>query len=420
MVCLCTTGCWDSLEIEQRAMVLGLSVDIAQVPSDDSHFATERNTGNASESPRPLQVQGRPESEAATARATAKETARMPIRLTAQIPIPGRIPLGPGESGGGGANNPSQSVWVVHSTGETVTEALQCLQQQVADPLFFGHLRVIVVSREFAQKRGLSDLMDYLRRNPQVRRTLWILVSEHEAAKLLATAPPLKRVPTLYLISTMDQAIRLGKFPTEFLGVAESKVVMKGRDMVLPYVDVQHGETMLLQGMAFFRDYRLAGVVTGIPGVYTYMELCGIRQGGIVDRAQLPGGSWVVLQSYRRRRSIRLQMVQDQPVFDVYVHIDFHIHQTSGDPLNLSNPATLRLIERRESEKIISAQKDLIRRTQQAGSDIVGFGEFVRAYRPGWWDAHIQTKDRWREVYKTLPVHLHVKSRVRVYGMRAR
>ncbi|MEW9668532.1 hypothetical protein [Ammoniphilus sp. 3BR4] len=68
------------------------------------------------------------------------------IRLTVQIAIPGRIPLGPGEGGGGG----EKPVWVLDVVGHTIGDALSNLQQQVADRLFFGHLRVIAVSEAVA------------------------------------------------------------------------------------------------------------------------------------------------------------------------------------------------------------------------------------------------------------------------------
>ncbi|WP_081411776.1 Ger(x)C family spore germination protein [Alicyclobacillus herbarius] len=419
-VCLCTTGCWDRLEIEQRATVLGLSFDIQ--PENESGQAGQGANGQGgpdTQSPQQRLMQGNLTAEAAASE--PQEGGKQgQIRLTAQIAVPGRIPLGPGQEGGGGAGtNPRQAVWVVSSFGPNVTEALQHLQLQVADPLFYGHLRVIVVSRAFAERRGLSDLMDYLRRNPQVRRTLWIVVSQHLASTLMATAPPLERVPTLYLISTMDQAIRMGKFPNEFLGTAESKAVMKGREMVLPYVDVRNQENLLVQGLAYFRDYRMVGA-TDTKGIYAYMELAGIRRAGFAGRSTLPDGSWVVAQGYRRRRSVRLRIIHNKPQFDVYVHIDSKVKQTSGGPLNMRDPRTIAMIERVQARQIIGVQRRLIQNTQRAGSDIVGFGEFVRGLQPDWWNQHVRTKDRWQEIYKTLPVHLHVDVRLHEFGMRAR
>lgn len=77
------------------------------------------------------------------------------IRLTAQISVPGRIPLGPQTGGGGGEQEP---VWVLSSYGHTIDDALLNLQQELADELFLGHLRIIVVNEKLA-KKALNDLM---------------------------------------------------------------------------------------------------------------------------------------------------------------------------------------------------------------------------------------------------------------------
>ncbi|MBX6395697.1 MAG: hypothetical protein IRY98_08245, partial [Alicyclobacillaceae bacterium] len=77
------TGCWDRLEIEQRAMVLGLALDEAS-PQE------VRRLGISTHLNRPPQ-----------------STNIFPLRLTAQIAVPGRIPLGPGSDPGGGSGSAS-------------------------------------------------------------------------------------------------------------------------------------------------------------------------------------------------------------------------------------------------------------------------------------------------------------------------
>src|SRR5690606_9526301 len=106
------------------------------------------------------------------------------IRVAAQIAVPGRIPLGPGE-GGGSTNKP---VWILEAVGHTLDDAMLIMQQQVSDQLFYGHLRVIVVSESFA-RLGMSNLNDYFRRHPEVRRLAWLAVTKGKAEPFMKTAP---------------------------------------------------------------------------------------------------------------------------------------------------------------------------------------------------------------------------------------
>ena len=210
------TGCWDSLEIEDRALVLGLAIDEAPPETMEKETNVTHEKG---------------------------ELPNKMIRITAQIAVPGRVPLGPSSATSGeGTQN---SVWVVQVVGHSLDDALNNLQQQIADPRYLIHLRVIVISEAIA-KQGLDDLNDYLRRNPEVRRRTWLLVSDVEAAKIMDVAPPLERVPTLYLLSMVEKAVKTGKFPLDYLGVFWTAESNWGQDGYLPYISIRGKDNIYL------------------------------------------------------------------------------------------------------------------------------------------------------------------------------
>ncbi len=103
------TGCWDRLEIEDRAVVLAIAID-------------EAKPQEANESSNATQILKNPKSNKGL------------IRITVQIAVPGRIPLGTGGTGGGPAGQ--KPVWVLSSVGSTIYDSLMNLQQQLADRLF--------------------------------------------------------------------------------------------------------------------------------------------------------------------------------------------------------------------------------------------------------------------------------------------
>lgn len=185
ILALLLTGCWDQVEIEDRALVLGLSIDDAS-----------------------------PEEMATEEQVTHLDNTKLPgrgISVTAQIAVPGRVPLGPG-SGSSSDGAKASPVWVVTVAGHTLDDAMNNLQQQIADPRYLVHLRVIVISESIARGR-MDELHDYLRRNPEIRRRTWMLVSEGRASRFMDVDPPLQRVPTLYILSMMEKAVASGKFP---------------------------------------------------------------------------------------------------------------------------------------------------------------------------------------------------------------
>jgi spore germination protein KC len=91
------TGCWDRLEIEERAMILGVAIDKA--PAKEI------------EKPRNITFIGQ----------NVPETEAPALRITIQLAVPGRIPLGPSEGGGGSKGE--KPVWVVSAVGHTIDDA---------------------------------------------------------------------------------------------------------------------------------------------------------------------------------------------------------------------------------------------------------------------------------------------------------
>jgi spore germination protein KC len=392
------TGCWDRMEVDQRANILGISIDTV----DPSSVGSKGMMGSSN----------------ATGYGPLPPQTDTLMKLTAQLAVPGRIPLGPGESGGGGTS-PKSAVWVLNSYGKTLNDALQQLQQQVADKIFLGHVRVIVVSEAFAQQQGLQTLIDTLRRNPQVRRTAWLVISKGNADEVMKSSPPLERVPTLYLMSTMDHARQMGKLPNDFLGVFESKSVMKGREPILPYLEVMQEDNINVAGLAFFKGYKMVGTTKQAFDISSYMELDGVKAGGYTVMVSLPGHSGAVMwHDYHRKRKISVDIRNGRPHFTVNIHLDGNIAEKSEEGFSIDNPEILKAIDAEIAGGVQKHVNDFIEQLKQEDVDIVGFGEYVRAKQPRYWDHQIRTREKWEEIYPEISVDTHVTVRTHRVGMK--
>ncbi|UFJ40873.1 Ger(x)C family spore germination protein [Brevibacillus humidisoli] len=395
LCCLITTllsGCWDRQEIEERANVLGVAIDLIDERAEKREPSVSHFNG------------GFPEPE------------RRMLQLTAQIAVPGRIPLGP-EAGGGAPQQ--KPVWVLSVVGHTIDDAMMNLQQQLADRLFLGHLRVIIISEELARK-GIRELNDYLRRNPEVRRTAWMLVANGRAAAAMEASPELERVPTLYLTATMNQAVGLGKFPNDFLGIFWTALSSKGMDPYLPYIKVLKKDNILIAGLAYFRGDQMVGVAEPME-IGFFMAVKGFEQGGYGGFTPVPGkeGS-VLLRATRRHTKVNVNLKGGQPHFAVKVHYELEVDEKTSTRFSLNKPELLRKIEREAAQGAKLTIEKLIKKTKQKGSDIFGFGEYVRAKLPGYWNRHIGTTEKWRQMYKDVPVDVKVMVHIRRIGMKGR
>lgn len=380
------SGCWDRLELEDRATILGLAID----PVEDESVGSVSGPYAKSEAPG--------------------------YQITAQIAIPGRIPLGPSQgSDSGGSQRP---VWVLTATGKTLNDAMSMLQKDLADKVFLGHLRAIIVNQKLAQAQGMEDVQDYLRRNPEIRRLAWMVISKTEAKEAMAAAPKLERVPTLYLVGTMDHAVQLGKIPNEFLGQFWSVESALGQEPVLPLISVMDDERISLDGLALFKGYKMVGNLDPIETA-AFMELLNEPKGGYSLAVPLKGGNSgsVSLQATTRSTRLKLKKINGQPSFNIYTRIELNIHENiSKVPLKDN---IIPLLEQETNDIMQGEQEKLIVRFKRLQIDPIGFGEYVRGSYAEYWNRRVHSRDDWDKIFVNLPVHCSVQTYIRRAGVKA-
>lgn len=396
MVTPLLAGCWDRLEIEERAVVLGVSIDTVE--------------GKQAE---------QDEYEISHIKGTLPPPKNGMVRVAVQIALPGRIPLGPGESGGGGNGSVGKTVWVIDVVGYSIDDAFLNLQQQVSSKLFFGHLRVIVISEAMARK-GLENVNDYFRRNSEVRRMAWMMISKGQARKFMLAAPPLERVPTLYLMSTLDEGIRMGKFPKDYIGIFWSNVSKKGQEGFLPYVEIKKEQNVEIKGLAYFVGDQLAGVTKPLE-IAGYLAVKGINPAGYRVFIQLDGSDETIMTTATHRRSkISVQIKDGVPHFTISIGIELNLEEKISENIQINNPAVLQMIEKKQEEASVKFYSDVIKKSQEKGSDYFGFGEYVRAKKSRYWNKRIKTAEEWSKMYKDCTFDVKVSMKVRRIGMKGK
>lgn len=376
-----TTGCWDRTEIEERGTILALAIDpVAADSADNISGPSAQSTGSG-------------------------------YRLTAQLAIPGKIPLGPGGGEGTASDKP---VWIIESTGKTIDDAINALQQKLAEKVFLGHLRIIIINKKLAQEQEMFTIQDYFRRNAEIRRLAWLLVSEESASLVMEASPKLERVPTLYLVSTMDHAVDYGKIPNVFLGNYWSVLSSQGQDPVLPLISVKGKDQIDLSGLAIFKGSKMVSQLNPLE-VAGFLEITGVKRAGYAVALPLPGDPThsVTFKGTTRLTRIKLRRGAGKPSFDIYSRIEGNIEENTGSrPVAQLYPQ----LSQEASTILIQGQNKLIAKMKDLKVDPFGFGEYVRGMMPSYWDK-IQSREKWDEEFVHVPIRVHVEVYLRRNGM---
>lgn len=385
---LILTGCWDRYELEDRANILGLAVDLA----DEEDLKNEPEVTHFPD--------------------FFKEKKRDTLyKVTAQMAVPGKIKLGPE---GGSGEGSEKTAWILETYGHTMMDAIANLQQQLAEKLYLGHLQVVVVSDEIA-KRGLSEINDFLRRDHEVRRTAWMIINEKNAAKVLKTAPPLETVPALYLSATLDNAVQFGKLPREYLGKFWIDISDSGVNPILPTVKVVDGERILVDGLAYFSKEKMVGRTNALE-IGAYMGMKEKSDGGYPWAVTLEGEKGIYMIKSQKRKP-RIDVMVEDGVPRASIKVDVEATVDEEIVINTLSRKKLKQLEEASSRKREEVSRGLIEKTQEAGSDIWGIGARIRAKYPEYWSDKVKTDENWLDIYKEMKIDVAVQYNIPRVGM---
>jgi spore germination protein KC len=358
-------GCWDRREIEEKSTVLATGVDLCTKGEGCNLISTR------------------------------------------QIAIPGKIPVG-SSAPGSGADSP---VFVLSSPGKDGPDTLKRAQAELNRTISFGHTRILVWSEAFARS-GVADYVDYVRRVPEARPLIWILIAEGRAEDVIRARPPLERVPALYLTDMFDDAVRAGRLPKVFWGEFLSKLSNKGEDAIAPIIRMTGPDQLAVAGMAVFRGDRMVGKLTP-EETLTYMQVRGYKRAGGILSLDLPGGDRVDLRVNSRTVTSRLSTAQGRIDATVKILLESELVDLSPD-LNMSDPQVKEQIESRVAADVTRKANALVQKLQKEfGADVLGLGERIRAYKPATWKSITD----WRTAFADVRFHFEVQVKIRRTGM---
>ena len=374
---LMLTGCWSRKELNDLALVMALGIDL-----DPGGYA-----------------------------------------VTAQVMNPGEAGNQKGGSSGG------MPVVTYKSIGRTVPDALQRMLSMTPRMLYLSHIRVLVFGEALARS-GVSDALDFISRNHQLRTDFFLLVAKNsQASKILEIITPFEHIPANSLYSSIlvshkkwaaTGKVTLQQFITE-LERGGSNPVMSGVQL---HGDLQNGETLknvesinpktLIQhaGIAVFKKDKLVGWL-GEPLSKTLNYVVD-EVDSTVGNIPSPGGGIAGFIVSREDSTLDIRLNdQGMPEFTVNLNIEADLSTVQGT-LDLNKSSSIQEIEETLEQRFDLKMAQDIREVQQKyDSDIFGFGEALHRKYPHLWRDY---REHWEDSFRTVKVNVHSKVAIRRIG----
>lgn len=378
MILATQTSCWSSKEIEDLALYAGLALDTAELSP------TEQK----------LEEQG------------ATYTKRNRITATVQMV--------PANSVGGVENmNSNELPYLnVRGTGDSVLEIFRQYSILRERPIIGHHLKVIVVSSELLKQQTMSQLMDFVLRDNDIRPSTMVFISHGRAEETMISKQK-SVIPAFHIRDMMRNQKRTSKvLAPVILSKLDSFMYFK-RSYALQNLVSANGEV----------EFSGAGVIKGDTGHWVgalnqedtecLSWLTNGGQSGVIktyDWSNEP----ITYEIKDMKSKITAKVDGDHLSFDVKITTEGRLSETWNKE---EYPAATHLPQKAEklfNKRLEKMMQSLFHKLQSDyKADAIGFSSMLKIQEPDLWH---KLEDHWDEVFSRTPIHLEVDLKITDFG----
>lgn len=384
LIAISLSGCWDYMEIERRGYVLGLAIDLA----DDKDKENK------------LQII-KPESDVAR------------YAYTIQLPVLPISSIRPSGQGGGGGSNESK-FWNLKIIGNSLFEVNREYSTRLDYPPFYEHLKVVVISEE-AARTGIYDYLDFLFRDPEMRRRTKIFITPDKADQILGINPRIEDYPSMYLRSLPENSRKTSRLlhRTDLGRVSES--LHGGNSFVLP--KIIYGKTEVRDaGSAVFKKGKMVGWLDEIQTNYLKWVANYVEGGTVTIESPENPKRQVSLEIKKVKTDVKPVIRDKEITFNINTKAKFNIAEVNHEhDKRAFEEDFIREVERIAEKKIEKQMREVIEYTQnEYSADTFFFWRAMQRYAPDTWKI---VQDDWDNVFASVKTNINVDVRIGEVGL---
>ncbi len=369
LCCFLLSGCWDRRELQERSFVLAVAIDKTDEASIKPLDKFAQNTNNR------------------------------PYRVSLQILQ--FSPIEKGESKPGS----SSTTYVISNTGQTVFEIIRDLAAKNSKTLWFEHIQVIIFSEAVLQENDMQPLLDFFRRDSEIRPRTKMYVTPGEARKILEIQPKTGEPGGISLANISRLYGKNPHIPATNVDLGSTSVQLdKNADFALPRIEYSENEVKI-NGLALFKKGRFKGYLDEYA-IQGGKFILGLEKSALIAAPNPADPSkLIVFELFRHETTLKPHIHGDQIYFELKIAMRGNIGE-----MNLYH----RTDDKEFQDSLCRAIEDEVKRNvdyghhanQQFNVDALHLGSFVKAYEPETWE---NIKDRWDDLFPTIPIYTTVK-----------
>ncbi|WP_240414541.1 Ger(x)C family spore germination protein [Paenibacillus periandrae] len=348
---LLLTGCWSSVELNDRAFVRMMVLD-------------KTKTG---------------------------------IELSLDFSLPNR--LIPGSAGGGGSGEQGGKPYTyISATGIDISEAYRKIQSDLSRKISFGQTRVVVIGRELAEA-GIEPILDFLAREPAMHINAYLFVAPGRAREVEAITTLFERFPSDILAAYGETHVVLDTTIKDFLAANYN-----GGDMAVPMLKFgtriitsekqKQQKWMGTSGAAIFKQGKMVSTLNVIE-MRGGLWILGKLKNAEISVPSPTDGKNISFIVQRADTRINPRIKEDQIEIQLESRAEAEV-LASSSRINLKDKKQLEKLEQSLNQVVTKRITNAIAKTRAVSSDAFQLGNYIDWHYPLNWKS---IKPKWRDVY---------------------
>lgn len=389
MMVMILTGCWDAIEIEDRAIVTSLAID-KYIPSPSQEIEEEGRLPN--------------------------DVSRNRFIFTYGLPS-AMFLQGKGEE----ANIVYQTV------GENLFSASRIMATRLGMQVFLGHLDAIVIGESVAKDSHLfREILDAIERDSLITRRASLVIAPESAAEVLKVQQSLLPFTGDFITKIFRNKDRSYRSGTGNIGHVLENLYATGATTISRIIPGK--EDLKVAGAAVIKDYQLRGwlgeietraveIIKGRPVDAGISIEYGKTDARIVSGEAAHGHDYHIIPIRLEYKTTKFHLQGEDPIsIRIEVIADGGIQQFYFDPeQDLLNPELIHRVEEKASKAIQEELEGTIKKLQEEfQTDVIGVGRYISRYHPKLWK---KIEKEWKETFPTIEIVVDVKMQIRRVGL---
>ena len=378
MISLLLTGCWDSVEIDRKAFVSTIGIDIG----DDIDVRSKMINSKESTSEKSIENNNT-------------------LRVTYGFPDVRNM----------NAKKGTAAELAITVDGYSMTDAYFKAIGKSSRTLHFGHSKILLLSDElFQYPEILKEIIDYIEREPSLNRSVIMIIVKGKAKDYAKVKPEMEENIHNYITSLMGNSSKNGTVApitlTKYIDMLKSYDIS-----MLPVFSLENEKDIQLKGMAVIKGFTIKeyldnNQITDIQILRGDIGACrkAINRDGHNIDYYLKNVDKNLHIDYKNNKLHLEYVINTEGTLKGYY--------TEGERLD---SGIIEEIEKQFDESMKKDFEEIINFTSNSLKlDVIDIGSDIRRFHRGIWS---EVEDNWPEALRTAEISIKVNNDIRNIGL---